>query len=86
MDYTGRTKYYVYYQPDPPHHGYASNKGYIPGTGLTEENFANTYTKEGFEFAGWYDNPKFEGNPITSIPADSVGDIIVYAKWESTTE
>ena len=85
-DYTGRTKYYVYYQPDPPHHGYASNKAYIPGTGLTEENFATTYTKEGFEFAGWYDNPKFEGNPITSIPADYVGDIIVYAKWvENTT-
>ena len=85
-DYTGRTKYYVYYQPEPPHHGGASNKEYIPGTGLTEENFAKTYTKEGFEFAGWYDNPEFKGDPITSIPADCVGDIIVYAKWESVTE
>lgn len=39
-------------------------------------------TKLGHNFVGWYDNPEFNGNPITEIAANSTGDITLYAKWE----
>ena len=35
-------------------------------------------------FAGWYDNENLEGEPVTSIPNHSTGDITLYAKWEMT--
>ena len=35
----------------------------------------------GATFAGWYDNPDFTGNPITTIPVGSKGDKTFYAKW-----
>ncbi len=37
--------------------------------------------REGYTFAGWYDNPTFAGNPVTEIPLGSTGDKIFYAKW-----
>ena len=37
-------------------------------------------TKEGYIFAGWYDNALLEGNPIV-FPYHSVEDITLYAKW-----
>ena len=39
-------------------------------------------SKTGGEFAGWYDNPEFEGNPITEITATNRGSKTLYAKWE----
>jgi uncharacterized repeat protein (TIGR02543 family) len=36
-----------------------------------------------FSFVGWYDNPGFNGLPITQISADAPGDITLYAKWVS---
>jgi uncharacterized repeat protein (TIGR02543 family) len=41
-------------------------------------------SKEYYDFLGWYDNPSFNGNPITYISADTVGDITLYAKWVPT--
>lgn len=37
--------------------------------------------KDGFVFAGWYDNPDFTGQPITAITADNRGNMTLYAKW-----
>ena len=38
-----------------------------------------TPTREGYIFAGWYDNPNFTGTALTSIPAGWEGTL--YAKW-----
>lgn len=37
-----------------------------------------TAYREGYTFAGWYTNPQYFGNPITSVN----GNAKVYAKWE----
>ena len=37
--------------------------------------------REGYTFAGWYDNPAFAGNPVTEVPLGSTGDKTFYAKW-----
>ena len=41
-------------------------------------------SKEGYVFDGWYDNPEFDGSPITEVPAEHIGDIVLYAKWIAT--
>lgn len=38
-------------------------------------------TREGFIFEGWYDNDKFEGKKITSIPAGTYENVKLYAKF-----
>lgn len=38
------------------------------------------YTKDGYAFEGWYDNPDFSGSPVTSIAKGSFGDKVYYAK------
>ncbi len=38
-------------------------------------------SREGYTFAGWYDNPAFAGNPVTEVPLGSTGDKTFYAKW-----
>ena len=38
--------------------------------------------KNGLQFLGWYDNPDFTGDPITSILSTDTGDKVFYAKWE----
>ena len=43
---------------------------------------ANNIEKSGFTFVGWFDNEKFEGTAITSIPAKTVGDKTYWLKWE----
>ena len=37
--------------------------------------------ENGLEFLGWYDNPEFTGDPITSITSLDSGDKVFYAKW-----
>ncbi len=45
---------------------------------------SETIKKEGYTFAGWYDNEEFSGDPITLIPAYSAqGDITLYPKFIS---
>ena len=38
--------------------------------------------KNGLQFLGWYDNPEFNGSPITTITSTDSGDKVFYAKWE----
>ena len=38
-------------------------------------------TKEGYTFAGWYDNEKLSGTAVKSIGATDTGDKTYYAKW-----
>lgn len=40
----------------------------------------------GFSFGGWYKTKDFSGEKVTEIPADTTGDIILYAKWISEKE
>lgn len=42
--------------------------------------------KEGYEFAGWYDNPEFDGEAITEIPAVLDGHYKLYAQWVEELE
>jgi len=51
---------------------------YTYGKGL---NLSNRVTKQGYVFAGWYDNSDCTGNTITSIGAAEIGDKVFYAKW-----
>jgi uncharacterized repeat protein (TIGR02543 family) len=59
------------------------------GTELTTYTYGTTtvlptdYVKQGYTFAGWYDNPEFNGRPITVLTSDSIGKITLYAKWVS---
>lgn len=39
---------------------------------------------EGYKFAGWYDNEKFEGQSITAISTTDEGNKTYYAKWVDT--
>jgi len=41
----------------------------------------DTIKKEGYKFAGWYDNERFEGDSIIYIPKGSKGDKEFWAKW-----
>ena len=38
-------------------------------------------TKDGYDFAGWYDNPSFTGSVVTKIAPNSAGHKKLYAKW-----
>ncbi len=42
-------------------------------------------TKLGCNFLGWYDNPGFSGNAVTSVPPDTTHDVTLYAKWQEIT-
>lgn len=37
--------------------------------------------KAGYFFVGWYDNSELTGNPITTIPAGTKGNVDLWAKW-----
>lgn len=39
--------------------------------------------RTGYAFAGWYDNDRFEGSPVTQIDATARGDKAFYARWLS---
>ncbi len=38
--------------------------------------------RDGFTFLGWFDNPDFNGEAITSISTEANQDVVLYAKWE----
>ena len=37
--------------------------------------------RDGYDFAGWYDNANLEGDALTSIEAGTTGDLTLYASW-----
>jgi uncharacterized repeat protein (TIGR02543 family) len=39
-------------------------------------------TRIGYTFAGWYTNSACTGSPVKNIPAGSLGDKTLYAKWD----
>jgi uncharacterized repeat protein (TIGR02543 family) len=41
----------------------------------------NNLEKDGFVFAGWYDNAQFEGDAAIEIPQGTTGEKTFYAKW-----
>jgi M6 family metalloprotease-like protein/uncharacterized repeat protein (TIGR02543 family) len=47
----------------------------------SDEINLKTPTREGFRFEGWYNNSEFNGTPITTIPSESNGTKVFYAKW-----
>lgn len=49
-----------------------------------EYTLKNPYREGAWEFAGWYNNADFTGDPITTINADFAGTL--YAKWNSVRE
>ena len=64
--------------------GGAINSGnvtsYNYGEGATLPT-ADEMTREGYTFAGWYDNEALTGNPITEISTDETGNRTYWAKW-----
>ena len=54
--------------------------GYTYGVGATLPT-AGDMTREGYTFAGWYDNEALTGNPITEISTDETGNRTYWAKW-----
>ncbi len=40
----------------------------------------------GYLFCGWFDNAALSGEPVTRIPADKLGDTVLYAKWLTPDE
>jgi uncharacterized repeat protein (TIGR02543 family) len=52
--------------------------GYTIGT---EDITLADPTKEGYAFAGWYDNAEFSGEKVTKIASGSTGDKDLYAQW-----
>ncbi len=41
----------------------------------------NKIEREGFVFAGWYDNAGFEGKPVYSVPGSVMEDVTYHACW-----
>lgn len=79
---TGSDEFVLYDQANPPHTAYTGRV--IFKKGQTPPAITDPAAREGFTFGGWYDNPEFTGDPITEIPTDFRGDLIIYAKWIAT--
>ena len=43
-------------------------------------------TKAGSTFMGWYREPEFWGNIVTSIETGTTGDLTLYARWDSYSD
>lgn len=60
--------------------GYIPDEVYNKDEGLTLPVMSNV-NKDGFAFAGWYDNEELTGNAAYSIPAGTLGNKKYWAKW-----
>ena len=52
----------------------------FPTTVTATTTLKKPYREGAWEFAGWYDNAEFTGEPITTIDANTTGTL--YAKWD----
>ncbi len=41
-----------------------------------------TPTRDGYTFVAWYDNCQYLGEPLSEVPSGSVGNLVLYAKWD----
>ena len=48
---------------------------------LSDAITLNNPTKDGYTFAGWFDNAEFTGSAVTTITAGSTGNKTFWAKW-----
>lgn len=73
---------------------YVTNGGTLSGSYPTSYSHGSSditlpgyasISKDNCLFAGWYDNPSFEGSPVTIIPTHSFSDKTFYAKWVDNT-
>ena len=85
------TDFVAQYTPTKYTLTYEVNGGTMPEDYTTEYNVETsatlpTPTRSLYLFEGWYDNSKFEGEKVTSIPVGEVGNKVYYAKWLSTTD
>jgi uncharacterized repeat protein (TIGR02543 family) len=66
---------------------------YVMNGGTAGEGHFTTYTtgkdhtlvaatREGYVFAGWYDNSSLTGNPIATITKGTIGEKAFYARWK----
>ena len=60
--------------------GYTPDEVYNKDEGLTLPVMSDV-NKDGFAFAGWYDNEELTGNAVYSIPAGTLGNKKYWAKW-----
>lgn len=51
---------------------------YVCGVGA---DLPTNVTKDGYSFAGWYNNPEYSGTRVTKITDTDLGDKVFYAKW-----
>ena len=70
---------------------------YVLNGGINSENNPDGYTasqkpfalepatKEGYKFAGWYDNANLEGTAVVKVNTALESEITLYAKWETYT-
>ncbi len=69
---------------------YETNEGTINDQNYMTEytygvggNLPTNVTKEGYTFAGWYDNEELTGNVVTQITNTDIGNKTYYASWNA---
>ena len=77
---------------EPTNYTYALDTNGGTLTGATTGNYTfedevtlGVPTKAGYNFAGWYTDENFTGDPVTKIPVRSFGEKTFYAKWTPAT-
>lgn len=79
-DYSADVGTILYYLNGGSYNGTGNPSSYTAGSGnITLEAPARQY----MEFAGWYDNPGFEGDAVTHISTSEIKAYRLYAKWEA---
>ena len=67
---------------------YNLNGGEFTGSFKDSYKYGTAYTlptptKEDYNFVGWYKNADFTGTTITKIDNKTLGEVVLYAKWEA---
>lgn len=63
----------------------ANISSYVAGEGKNLPT-ATEISRDGYDFAGWYDNPKFTGTAVGEITPYNVGKREYYAKWNVSSQ